>query len=150
MKTDISHLIPNFKQPRPLLITGGQPEATAWKQLAEAGVKTVVNLRPDSELPGRNEAQEVKDADLTYINMPVEGPASLNKSLTDQLWQVLNGAEGSVLVHCGTGNRCGAMLALTEAWYRQHDIEDAIAFGKQAGLTGMEPVVRELLRVQHR
>jgi len=50
-----------------------------------------------------------------------------------------------VLVHCGTGNRCGAMLALTEAWFRQHSTEDAIAFGKQAGLTGMEPVVRDLL-----
>lgn len=145
MKTDVSHLIPNFKQPRPQLITGGQPEANAWKQLAEAGVKTVVNLRPHSELSGRNEAQEVKDANLIYINMPVEGPASLNKALTDQLWQVLNGSDGGVLVHCGTGNRCGAMLALTEAWYRQQDTEDAIAFGKQAGLTGMEPVVRELL-----
>ncbi len=145
MKTDISHLIPNFKQPRPQLITGGQPEATAWKELAEAGVKTVVNLRPDSELPGRNEAQEVKDANLIYVNMPVEGPASLNKALTDQLWQVLNGAEGGVLVHCGTGNRCGALLALTEAWFRKHSTEDAIAFGKQAGLTGMEPAVRDLL-----
>lgn len=145
MKTDVSHLIPNFRQPRPQLITGGQPEASAWKPLAEAGVKTVINLRPENELPGRNEAQEVKDANLTYINLPVEGPASLNKALTDQLWQVLNGAEGGVLVHCGTGNRCGAMLALTEAWFRQHNTEDAIAFGKQAGLTGMEPVVRDLL-----
>ena len=145
MKTDISHLIPNFRQPRPQLVTGGQPEANAWKPLAEAGIKTVINLRPENELPGRNEAQEVIDAHLTYINLPVEGPASLNKALTDQLWQVLNGAEGGVLVHCGTGNRCGAMLALTEAWFRQHSTEDAIAFGKQAGLTGMEPVVRDLL-----
>ena len=145
MKTDFSYLIPNFKQPRLQLITGGQPEANAWMQLAEAGVKTVVNLRPDSELPGRNEAQEVKDANLIYINIPVEGPASLNMALTYQLWQVLNSAEGSVLVHCSTGNRCGAMLALTEAWFRKHSTEDAIAFGKQAGLTGMEPVVRDLL-----
>jgi len=145
MKTDVSHLIPNFKQPRPQLITGGQPEASAWKPLAQAGVTTVVNLRPASELPDRNEAQEVAAANLTYINLPVEGPASLNKALADQLWQVLNAADGGVLVHCGTGNRCGAMLALTEAWFRQHDIEDAIAFGKQAGLTGMEPIVRDLL-----
>jgi len=72
MKTDISHLIPNFRQPRPQLITGGQPEANAWKPLAEAGIKTVINLRPENELPGRNEAKEVKDANLTYINLPVE------------------------------------------------------------------------------
>lgn len=145
MKTDVSHLIPNFRQPRPQLITGGQPEANAWKPLAEAGIKTVINLRPESELPGRNEAQEVAAAHLTYINLPIEGPASLNMALTDQLWRALNAVDGDVLVHCGTGNRCGAMLALTEAWFRQHSAEDAIAFGKQAGLTGMEPVVRELL-----
>ena len=150
MNNDVSHLIPNFKQPRPQLITGGQPEANAWKPLAEAGVRTVVNLRPDSEMPDRNEANEVKDANLIYVNLPVDGPASLNKVQVAALWQVLNEAHGSVLVHCGTGNRCGAVLALTEAWFRQHDIEDAIAFGKQAGLTGMEPVVRELLSDQRR
>ena len=106
----------------------------------------MINLRPASELPGRDEAKEVSDANLTYINLPVEGPGSLNKALTDQLWQTLNNVDGGVLIHCGTGNRCGAMLALTEAWFRKHSTEDAIAFGKQAGLTGMEPAVRDLLK----
>ncbi len=146
MNTELSKYIPNFKQPRPQLITGGQPEANAWKAIADAGVKVVVNLRPDTELPGRNEANEVKDANLIYVNLPVDGPASLNKQQTSELWQVIKNADGAVLVHCGTGNRCGAMLALTEAWFRQHDIEDAIAFGKQAGLSSLEPVVRDLLK----
>ncbi len=145
MNNDVSHLIPYFKQPRPQLITGGQPEANAWKQLAEAGVRTVINLRPDSELPDRNEANEVKDANLIYVKLPIDGPASLNKVQVAALWQVLNEAGGTVLVHCGTGNRCGAMLALAEAWFCKQDTDDAIAFGKQAGLTGMEPVVRDLL-----
>ena len=145
MINNLSNIIPNFKQPRPQLITGGQPEASAWKTIAEAGVKVVVNLRPVAELPGRNEANEVQDANLIYVNMPVDGPASLNKQQASDLWQVIKDAEGAVLVHCGTGNRCGAMLALTEVWFRQHDVEDAIAFGKQAGLSGLEPVVRDLL-----
>ena len=150
MNNDVSHLIPNFKQPRPQLITGGQPEANAWKQLADAGFRTVVNLRPDSEMPDRNEANEVQDAKLIYVKLPVEGPDSLNKVQVAALWQVLNEAHGSVLVHCGSGNRCGAMLALTEAWFRKRNTDDAIAFGKQAGLTGMEPVVRELLSEERR
>jgi uncharacterized protein (TIGR01244 family) len=145
MSQDLSQLIPSFKQARPQLVTGGQPLVGAWKQLAEAGITTVVNLRPEQELPDRNEAQEVKDAHLTYINIPIDGPASLSKARADQLWQILSQANGGVLVHCGTGNRCGAMLALTEAWCREQDVETAIAFGKQAGLTAMEPAVRELL-----
>lgn len=145
MNTDLSHLIPNFKQPRPQLITGGQPEESAWHDIAKAGISTVVNLRPDTELPGRNEAQEVKDANLIYVKLPVDGPASLNLAQATALWHILNNAQGAVLVHCGTGNRCGAMLALTEAWFRKREADDAIAFGKQAGLSGLEPVVRELL-----
>lgn len=146
MHSNLSHLIPNFKQPRPQLITGGQPEESAWPALAEAGITTIVNLRPESELNYRNEEREVNAANLIYINLPVDGAASLNKEQATVLWDVLNSADGSVLVHCGTGNRCGAMLALTEAWFRQRDTEDAIAFGKQAGLSGLEPVVRDLLK----
>jgi hypothetical protein len=95
-------------------------------------------------------AQEVKDAHLTYINIPIDGPASLSKARADQLWQVLSQAKGGVLVHCVTGNRCGAMLALTEAWCQHRDVEEAIAFGKQAGLSTMEPAVRELLAQKSR
>jgi uncharacterized protein (TIGR01244 family) len=126
-------------------MTGGQPLAGAWKHLAEAGISRVVNLRQEHELPDRNEAQEVKDAHLTYINIPIDGPASLSKARADQLWQALSDAKGGVLVHCGTGNRCGAMLALTEAWYQHRDMEAAVAFGKQTGLSTMESAVRELL-----
>jgi len=146
MNSELSTYIPNFKQPRPQLVTGGQPEADAWPAIAKAGIKAVVNLRPNAELPGRDEAKEVTDADLIYVNLPVEGPASLSKEQVQAFWNVLHSAEGGVLVHCGTGNRCGAMLALTEAWFRQNDVEDAIAFGKQAGLTGLEPVIRDLLK----
>jgi hypothetical protein len=38
------------------------------------------------------------------------------------------------------------MLALTEAWLRQRDIEEAVLFGKQAGLLGLEPAVRTILK----
>jgi uncharacterized protein (TIGR01244 family) len=157
MSHDLSQLIPSLKQVsqvarsavdkqvRAQLMTGGQPLADAWEHLAEAGIRTVVNLRPEHELPGRDEAQEVKAAHLTYINIPIDGPASLSRARADELWQALSHAKGGVLVHCGTGNRCGAMLALTEAWYQQRDVEEAVAFGKQAGLTGMELAVRELL-----
>jgi len=146
MIDNLSKFIPNFKRPRPHLITGGQPEAKAWKPIADAGVTVVVNLRPDSELPGRDEAQEVKEANLTYVNVPVVGPVSLNKEQALELWKVIKNSEGAVLVHCGTGNRCGALLALTEAWFDQCETEDAVAFGKQAGLSDLEPVVRDILK----
>ena len=142
---DISRLIPQIHQPRPQLYTGGQPEPSAWPELAKAGITTVVNLRPAAELPGRDEAEEVRSAGLTYINVPISGPDTLGHAQVDEVWQALQASEGMVLVHCGTGNRCGAMLALTEAWHRHRSADDAIAFGRQAGLTALEPAVRAIL-----
>jgi len=143
---DLSRLIPQFRQPRPQLLTGGQPEPEAWPALAKAGVATVVNLRPASETPGRDEAREVRAAGLTYINLPIDGPDKLGPNQVGALWQALESAEGKVLVHCGTGNRCGALLALAEAWHRGRSPEEAVEFGRQAGLVGLEPAVRSLLK----
>lgn len=48
-----------------------QPGLGAWGSLARAGVRTVVNLRPESELPGRDEAAEVVAAELAYLHIPI-------------------------------------------------------------------------------
>jgi uncharacterized protein (TIGR01244 family) len=145
MTMDLARFIPQFRQPRPQLMTGGQPEPDAWPALAKAGVTTVVNLRSATETPGRDEAGEVRAAGLTYVNLPVDGADKLGPNEVGALWQALESAPGPVLVHCGSGNRCGALLALAEAWHRGGSPEEALAFGRQSGLTGLEPAVRRLL-----
>ena len=142
---DISRFIPQFKQPRADLMTGGQPEAAAWTALADAGITTVINLRPDFEMPERNEALEVASAGLTYVNVPVSGADTLQPGQAAALWRALEASPGPVLVHCGSGNRCGALLALVEAWHRGGSPREALEFGRRAGLSGLEPVVRGIL-----
>jgi uncharacterized protein (TIGR01244 family) len=145
MTMDISRYIPQYRHPRPDLYTGGQPDAPAWPQLAEAGVRTVVNLRPVAEMAGRNEAAEVASAGLTYVNVPIGGPDNLGRDEVAALWSALESSSGPVLVHCGTGNRCGALLALAEAWHRGSTPDEALAFGQRAGLSSLEPAVRTIL-----
>jgi len=142
---ELPDLIPNFRQPRPGLLTGGQPVPDAWQELARQGVRTVVNLRPHAEIPGRDEGAEVRAAGLTYVNVPVDGAHTLGAVQADALWDALQQAEGAVLVHCGSANRCGALLALAEARHGGKSPAEAIAFGREAGLTALEPVVRQLL-----
>lgn len=146
LRFDIEPLVPHCRLPRPQLVTGGQPDADAWQHLARAGIRAVVNLRPPEEMAGRDEAAEVQAAGLTYINVPIAGTHVLGPLPVAALWQALENVDGPVLVHCGSGNRCGAALALAEAWHRGQSAADALAFGREAGLTGMEPAVRELLR----
>jgi len=48
------------------------------------------------------------------------------------------------LLHCGSGNRVGALLALLKSSQGASD-EAALEYGISAGLTGLEPVVRARL-----
>jgi uncharacterized protein (TIGR01244 family) len=137
--------VPNRHQSNERLVTAGQPEAGAWTQLAAEGVTTVINLRPDSELPGRNEAAEVAQAGMAYTQIPVAGAAGITGENAEALWSAIAQAPGKVLVHCASGNRVGALLALGAAQRGGMDPQQALQFGKDAGLAGAEPRVRELL-----
>lgn len=136
--------IPNQHQPRPDLLTGGQPDATAWTDLAAHGVTTVINLRPPAEMAGRNERAEVQSAGLAYREVPVDGMAGMTLSNARILQSLLAEAKGRVVVHCASGNRVGALLALAAADGGMPP-EDALAFGRAAGLASAEAHVRHLL-----
>ena len=120
----LDNLIPQLRHPRPGLYTGGQPSPGAWPALARAGIRTVVNLRTAAELGARDEASEVRLAGLTYVNVPIDGAGTLGARPAAALWQALGQAKGDVLVHCGTGNRCGALLAHFPAEARLNPKED--------------------------
>ena len=54
------------------------------------------------------------------------------------------GTEAAVL-YCGSGNRVGALIALRAHLIEGIGAEEALALGKEAGLTRLEPKVREAL-----
>lgn len=128
-------------QPRPGLYTAGQPGAGEWTRLPGLGIGTVINLRPPEEMQGRDEAAEVRAAGLDYVNLPIAGVDALTPENARALVDAIAAAKGKVLVHCASGNRAGALLAL--AVHAQGlPAADALALGKAAGLTGLEPAVR--------
>jgi uncharacterized protein (TIGR01244 family) len=141
----LQSMIPGYRQPRPGLLTGGQPDAAAWPLAATAGVTTVITLRAGGELGGRDEAAEVAAAGLDYMQLPVDGAADITVGNAARLWGMIEAARGTVLVHCGSGNRVGALLALAAASEGGMSPVEALAYGRSAGLTSAEPRVRELL-----
>lgn len=118
----------------------GQPDAEDLHALARAGVRRVVNLRPHSEL-NWDEAACAAQCGLEYVNIPVASPDDLNRANADRLQQAIAG-DAPVLVHCGSSNRVGALLALLAVWQWGKSHEEALALGRAAGLTAMEPAVR--------
>lgn len=126
------------------LTSSGQPDAEQLALLAKAGYVAVVDLRGESENRGLDEAVVVASLGLDYVNLPVSGADSISWENATKLEQILASYDGPVLVHCGSGNRVGALLALSKSQEGADD-EEALEYGRSAGLTGLEPVVRSRL-----
>lgn len=139
--------IPNGRVPIEGLLSGGQPTPEHLEQAARAGYRTVINLRDPAEGGFEWEEETTTRLGMRYVNLPVSGVAGLTRENVERLDAALSEAlaRGPVLLHCGSGNRNGALLALREAWLRGADPEKAIELGKAAGLTRLEPEVRKIL-----
>ena len=127
------------------ITSAGQPDAAALEVFAESGYAVVIDMRGLNEDRGIDDYASVVEAQgMQYVAFPISSAAEINLDKARQLDELLADVEGPVLLHCGSGNRVGAMLALRESLNGADD-EAAIEFGKDAGLTRLEPVVREVL-----
>jgi len=139
--------IPSARVPIPGVLSGGQPTQDQIASAGSAGYKTVINLRPDTEPGFEWEAAAVKAAGMAYVSIPVAGAAGLTKDNVTRLDAALKdaAANGPVLLHCGSGNRIGALLALRAAWLEGKNPAAALDYGRASGLTGLEPAVKSML-----
>ena len=135
----------DFAQPRPGLHTGGQPTLEQLDALPTQGVHTVIDLRPDSEDHGYDEARELQQRDLKYLRLPIAGPQDLTPANASALKKLLDASGEGVLLHCASGNRAGALLALMAAQEEGTPPAEALELGKQAGMTSLAPVISEKL-----
>lgn len=126
------------------LVSGGQPDQAALEAFAESGGTLVIDLRMPDEDRGLDEAEVVKALGLQYINLPVAGAEDITAENAAALHRVLAAARGPVLLHCKSGNRVGALLALDAVAHGQSR-EEALELARQAGMNRLEPVVRERL-----
>ncbi len=126
------------------ITSSGQPDASAFEIVAKSGYVAVIDLRGPSENRGLDEKSVVEELGLEYIEFPLVGSESISFANAKRLDVLLNDIDGPVLLHCGSGNRVGAILALRHSLQGADD-EDAMQYGKSAGLTSLEPVVKDRL-----
>lgn len=128
------------------LIVGGQPDAAAIERAKAQGVTTIINLRPSSEA-GQAEAQAAITAHgLRLVTIPVDGAAGLTEDNARALdGALLEAGEGSTVLHCASGNRVGALLALRAFHAGGLATSDALQVGRASGLKGLASAVVEYL-----
>jgi uncharacterized protein (TIGR01244 family) len=139
--------VPNACTPETGICTGGRPRPEHLRQAKERGVRRVVNLCPPSEACDYDEAATVAALGLDYVNIPIAGSADLTPENARKLAEAIRDAseDHPVFVHCASGNRVGGLFALKARYVDGLDAERALAAGRNAGLTALEPVVRKLL-----
>jgi uncharacterized protein (TIGR01244 family) len=138
--------LPNLRQPQENRIAGGAIDATDLGRLRAAGIKHVINLRTAEESKGFEEGPIATGLGIDYHSIPIAGAQSLTKENARKLDELLKAAgDEPTLVHCGSGNRVGALIAIREGWIYGKPVEAAVAEGKRWGLTSLEGAVRSAL-----
>jgi uncharacterized protein (TIGR01244 family) len=138
--------LPNEAHPAPGLTTGGQPSDEALARAKAEGYSTVISLRTEGEPGSEGEAERVRELGMRYVSMPVGGPDDLTEDKARALEEALQRDDGPVLLHCGSGNRAGSLVALHAFNVEGASIDEAMERGREAGMTRLSDAVREHLR----
>ena len=136
--------LPNQREPEEGITTGGHPSESDLRAAAAAGYTAVISLQTDTEDGFAEERALVEELGMSFVSIPVAGGDGVTAENAARLDEVLAGAERPVIVHCASGNRVGALLAL-RAFAGGASIEEALELGRGAGLTRLEDTVRERL-----
>ena len=118
--------IKNFGQMADNLYRGAQPSQSDYKALADMGIKTIIDLRNDSESYARSAAEA---AGLKYYNIGLNGVSAPSEEQVAQFLKIVNDpASGKVYFHCKAGiHRAGTMGAVYRINHDGWDYDKAFA-----------------------
>ncbi|HUO52431.1 MAG TPA: sulfur transferase domain-containing protein, partial [Gemmatimonadaceae bacterium] len=116
------------------IATAGQLSAAQLAAAAQAGVRTILDLRPPFEPRGYDEAAAVKAAGMAYVIVPVT-PVTLDDAAFAKVLEVVRDpARRPVLVHCATANRVGGLLIPYLMIDEKMSQQDAVRRAQEIGL----------------
>jgi len=124
--------------------TAGQPTEAALRVFADSGFKTIIDLRGTREKRGFDEKIVIASLGMRYLPLPISGPGSISVDNARKLDQLIEQSAGPILIHCASGNRVGALLALSASMGGASNAA-ALQTGRDNGLARLEPTVRKIL-----
>lgn len=144
---DLATVFTPYFRPDANTIVCGTLDEEKVAVLAKAGVEVVINLQPDDEL-SFDEAATVEHMGMSYAHLPISGAADLKQLKILAFDNVLRQYHGKkIAIHCGSGNRVGAAIALRAGWLRGRKMDTAMERGRSHGLTNLEDEVYKRLLV---
>jgi tyrosine-protein phosphatase SIW14 len=131
--------IKNFGKVNDNYYRGSQPREAHLAALRRLGVKTIIDLRKDSE---KGAGQRAQEAGLRYFNIPLTTKRPATEEQTAEFLRLVNDPENwPVYVHCAGGrHRTGQMTAILritrDGWtadeayaeMKRYDFEDSFFY----------------------
>jgi len=114
---------------------------------AAAGIKTIINNRPDKESPDQPDTAAIVAAaaaeGISITHIPVDS-GSISDADIEAFTRVYKNAEGPILAYCRSGMRSTVMWAMAEA--KTMDIDEIVATAKGVGydIAGLRPKLASL------
>lgn len=131
----------------PAYAVSPQIEPADIPALKAAGYTTVIDNRPDAEIPGEVQTDAVRAAaeaaGLTFVANPVIGGA-LTQANVDAQRAAIEAATGPVFAYCASGNRSSVVWALASAGTMP--VDDLIGIPARFGyqLEHLRPTLEQL------
>ena len=139
---DLTDSIANASWPLPTVMTAGQPTERQLRQLADAGVATVIDIRPAGEPRGFDEARAVAATGMRYEPLPVTGD-TLDARTFDAFRALMRDrGDEPVVVHCASANRVGAVMLPYLVLDEGKSIDEATAMAGRIGLRSPEMLAK--------
>lgn len=140
--------LPNFHQVNDKLYRGAQPKIGGLQELANLGIKTVVNLRGQGEGVLKEE-EEARSKGLRYFNVPFERAGRPHDADIELVLSIINTPEYQpVFVHCKQGaDRTGTVIAVYriahDGWTSKEAKAEANRYGMHLWEMGMKNYIHD-------
>ena len=126
--------LPNFHKVNERLFRGGQPKKDGIKKLSDLGIKTIIDLRGESEETKAEESQ-AKGFGMRFFNVPMSSAGRPSEDQVKRVFEIIETSENApVFIHCRRGSdRTGLIIALFrikhDGWTDIQALDEAKRYG---------------------
>lgn len=129
--------LPNFLKVDDHVYRGAQPTNSGFTDLADLGIKTIVDLRDIGEHSQAEERDLATSLGMRYVSIPMQGMATPKDDQVAAVEALLNDTtSGPVFVHCKRGaDRTGTVIAVYRIAHDGWDSKRALSEAKSDGMS---------------
>ena len=120
------------------IYVAGQITANDFPAIADAGIKVIINNRPDNEEPGQFSSIDAKalaeQHGIEYHYLPMTNGQPLPENLVSDFKNIIESTDKPILTHCRSGMRSSFLWALGQIPEGNISVDQAIDAAQNAGI----------------